>query len=1390
MDSANQIERNKTFIVEESVGYGKFKYPSLDWSTKLDDYSKDIGFILDAYEHDLRFGGNTKTVDYVNIFDNNDEYDYITKNKSESLGIFKYATNLAKLAIRNWDIVEENVNYIQGSRTVTVTDTNRLAVGMYISSGRAFNEGTRIVSIDSATEVTLSSAALANSGGGGGASAGNTDLNGTTNGNYILPTNTGSVAPGNTFSVQPGDELIAPVSFSGSDVATFYLSGINNGTYYDASNLINSNKEYLQEEISEYIYATYNLPQGDKTKCYRDLGYLIDAVVYHLRFGGNEKVVNFAQLYYTNTGYPYGEELTYINRTPEETTAAIDAWNKLAEKMVLAMRNSLGVGTYTAIPPFTDSNVIADSVSPYCAEVESSINTMIDIVKDIIANGTGVVEVVEINENKSGFWSNTPTYSNYNIIPDPLLISQECDDVVSSVDSLYDNFESVLNNQVVTKTRPDYVDGENTIFDLYWEDGTEVNTEEDEDLFLTINAVLQRPKYTATYPQEDAYYIDRTVIPNRVVFDVAPIWDQDFGAKTIGEPTAVEKVVGIGVGNYKRLTIDYNLVDGVRSGPFLILDVEDYTVQNIEDSRYLYVFLDGVLQREQYSYTVSGPNIYFNVPIKKEMKIDIRYLYGRDVGQILNVFDFAPDNFYAKGNVSLEVTSGLSNFINYSWMGQYIGSPIHALQIKPDNTYNIIGQISNAFVSGSTLNFEIFGQKSELINGLDVVFAVSGRYNISSVISFDHSASSITYQVDDQGRLVLSDNNQIWAGTSLGKTYKQPFVSLSNNDLIRLEGEEGFRRIKKLPSLTTSKEQRVQQQVSNSLFGTVDVERYNGITRGEGLSVVAKIENGAVVDLEWNQRSYDPLTQPTAYQYYTPPVLHFIPQDGNGGGAIANVLVSKGQVISVDLIDGGSGYTEAPKVVVSRRYDVLSERDIGVSLINVGINPFLETTGMNAFSSISVLGNQVSGINTFTSILFNSPVDSDRVITAEIQLVEQNTELSIADREFSSTTSANLDDVPVIDVFHDATVLSAQVQDIVSVNSISTVSRAITTTFENLIHNDALSNVNYYAVGAYLDIDLDATDTIVYIPDTAKFKTNGYLLIGNEVVRYYRKLSDRFIMVQRGQDNTTPQFWTAGTFIRQVPDLVSSVFGGVATIQSEVGVVSVKGGIEVGTAERETKRQIVSPINTLSESTTELLRIPPPSGAVDGYEESIYISDPILTRLNGFVDLDDSYGVVKRNGDVVFVTNSLFGDSGEYIGNYERTNAGPTIGSFNSIFDDGTANVSAMTLLEMEFHYPALTIRDFTERAKSSYTLSGSYFNLTNPSIQNPVTVSFVTGSIGTSLTVQDTTYFPSSGYLFTSGGTVIEYTSKTSNSFGGCSVIRGSSNISVADEIVPFDLT
>ena len=990
------------------------------------------------------------------------------------------------------------------------------------------------------------------------------------------------------------------------------------------------------------------------------------------------------------------------------------------------------------------------------------------------------------------------------------------------------------------------------IRDRYWDDGTKVNAEADENLFLTLNAVLQRPKYTESYPLEDSYFIDKTVIPNVIKFDVAPIWDQDLGAKTIGEPTAVEKVAGIGVGNYKRLTIDYNLVDGVKNGPFLILDVEDYTVQSIEAEDALYVFLDGVLQRKDYSYTVSGPNIFFNVPIKKEMKIDMRYLYGRDVGQVINFYDFSPDTYFSTGTLTFDSTDSIwDTFSKYTWMGDKIGAPIHAWQVKPDGTFNVIGKVRNYTNTGTQVIFDVpQAQNSTILSGVDVIFGVASYYDTNiTVPASAFTNPTLTLVKDEDGRKLLKADIQAWSGTVIGKTYRNPFGVLSGGDQIRVDGEDGFRKIKNLPGVTTSKDNRDGEQLSDDIFAPVSVESYTGITRGEGLSVIATIENGSVTKLTWNQRSYDPITQPTAYQYFTPPILKFEPLNGDGGGARANVLVSKGQVISVDLIDGGSGYTKAPKVIVTRRFDVLSDRGIGVSKINIAYRPYIDVSQSSlVISTIDILGNRLVDAFSYSSVDLVSPADVDRKIEAEIQtgdtglptsnLVDGGFDMPPGGEQPGGAQVVYIEPEPVqiegiggaLRLQGSETVVKAEIQDVITTTSITNVSKVITATQQIEIPNNALSNINYFEDAAYLDLDFNIGDSIAYIPDTSKFYGTGLLLIGDEVVRYNRKLDDRFLYITRGRRGTTEKDWVAGTFLRQIPELVSVAPVGIAKVESESQLVAVSAGAD-GTGRTEQKNQYqfeidqfetlvtreieldlqpqldVDSISTIITQVTripptsvptiatafvtshnqtvvtnrvqtvhsefvmqknqlEVLLITPPGGVIDGFEETVFITDPINIRSGNttgghdgevdIVDVGGRYYVVKRDTTEIFIDNAIFGVADEYIGKYTKTNAGHRISHFDGIFDDGTSRVSGLSLAELDLYFGALTIRDFTERANSSYTIAGDKFNLLNPSIQNPVQINTTPVTFSgpeQSIVVSDTTGFPDEGYLYHSNG-------------------------------------
>ena len=62
---------NRSFIQEEAIGYAKETFPSVSWNTLETKCVRDIGLIVDAFEHDLRYGGNQKTIEAAESYYNN-----------------------------------------------------------------------------------------------------------------------------------------------------------------------------------------------------------------------------------------------------------------------------------------------------------------------------------------------------------------------------------------------------------------------------------------------------------------------------------------------------------------------------------------------------------------------------------------------------------------------------------------------------------------------------------------------------------------------------------------------------------------------------------------------------------------------------------------------------------------------------------------------------------------------------------------------------------------------------------------------------------------------------------------------------------------------------------------------------------------------------------------------------------------------------------------------------------------------------------------------------------------------------------------------------------------------------------------------------------------------
>lgn len=135
----------------------------------------------------------------------------------------------------------------------------------------------------------------------------------------------------------PFNATLSPTGFKKYSVSlqTLNPDGVQiNNLAQDAANLIETNKVFIQKEAYGYITAKYPelLSNTNITisKCERDIGYFVDAVVSDLRLGGNINTIQAAE------GYYVGGQLAYIQN---ELNESLEAYDYVKNLCIAAMRN-------------------------------------------------------------------------------------------------------------------------------------------------------------------------------------------------------------------------------------------------------------------------------------------------------------------------------------------------------------------------------------------------------------------------------------------------------------------------------------------------------------------------------------------------------------------------------------------------------------------------------------------------------------------------------------------------------------------------------------------------------------------------------------------------------------------------------------------------------------------------------------------------------------------------------------------------------------------------------------------------------------------------------------------------------------------------------------------
>jgi hypothetical protein len=234
INSANLLELNKEFIVEEVIAYINQTFTGYQYSQSK--CARDVGFMIDSVSFDLLHGGNRQAV---------------------QSGVYYYSFDGNNTAIPNESVqVTAAYNFIDGLMKKVITANTVTSVYQTATVQVTNLPGVLSNTINTAIDTNI---ALINN----------------------IITNGPSVA-GETTSV--------PLVASSTPEVT------------KAYNLLVANRAFIVAETIAYINSAFVKFTYNRDKCYRDMGSIVDAVIYDVLYAGNYRSVNTGNGYYARQG--------------------------------------------------------------------------------------------------------------------------------------------------------------------------------------------------------------------------------------------------------------------------------------------------------------------------------------------------------------------------------------------------------------------------------------------------------------------------------------------------------------------------------------------------------------------------------------------------------------------------------------------------------------------------------------------------------------------------------------------------------------------------------------------------------------------------------------------------------------------------------------------------------------------------------------------------------------------------------------------------------------------------------------------------------------------------------------------------------------------------------
>jgi len=202
-------------------------------------------------------------------------------------------------------------------------------------------------------------------------------------------------------------DIQLPCSFVINDQRYTINSLTDNDTSKDAAiSLIRRNKTFIRAEVIGYLNDTYPDLEYNSETCSRDVGLIIDAMIYDLTYGGISRSVDAGKKYYTNSSGIFA-----VTNQLTETVAGINYINTLVQNIIL---NQNVEERYQE-----DYNQVKDFTLTSGGLASGNIDDCVNAITNILTNGNTLFGLKRLAKlNKEFIKAEVIGYINTNFPPE------------------------------------------------------------------------------------------------------------------------------------------------------------------------------------------------------------------------------------------------------------------------------------------------------------------------------------------------------------------------------------------------------------------------------------------------------------------------------------------------------------------------------------------------------------------------------------------------------------------------------------------------------------------------------------------------------------------------------------------------------------------------------------------------------------------------------------------------------------------------------------------------------------------------------------------------------------------------------------------------------------